>query len=77
MYLDYSNTKVRNITTIMEPGIVLTLMLTLAPTMTNSMLRLSMIINFIVKNEAPPKPRPPGPTIQSDVDLHNIKMKAK
>ena len=43
-----------------------------APTMTNSMLRLSMIIYFIVKNKAPPKPRP-----QELTDLHNVKTMAK
>ena len=77
-YLDYSNTKVHNITTIMEARYcadfnTCSSLDAVAPMMTNCMLRLSMIIYFIVKNEAPPKPRPPGLTIQSDVDLHNIK----
>ena len=79
MYLDYNNTKVRNITTIMEARYcadfnACSSLDVVALTMMNCMLRLSMII---VKNEAPPKPQPPGLTIQSDVDLHNVETMAK
>ena len=60
-YLDYSNTKVRNITTIMEARYcadfnACSSLDVVVLTMTNCMLCLSMIIYFIVKNEAPPKP---------------------
>ena len=69
-YLDYSNTKVHNITTVMEARYcadfnACSSLDVVALTMTNCMLCLSMIID---KNEAPPKPQPPGLTIQSDVE---------